>query len=134
MMGISRSATVVCAYLVATTPMIVSEAIEFVQQKRSIVHPNSSFQRQLEAYALQFYGKDAKVKRPTKFRITNEVADRIRRLAGLKSVHQSAGAPTKAVRTSSSVVTTTKSAVATMTTTAVAEAEIATELRDGADR
>lgn len=134
MMGISRSATVVCAYLVATTPMIVSEAIEFVQQKRSIVHPNSSFQRQLEAYALQFYGKDAKAKRPAKFRITNEVADRIRRLAGLKSVHQSAAAPTKAARTSSSVVTSTKSAVATMTTTAVAEAEIATELRDGADR
>ncbi|KAJ3553063.1 hypothetical protein NM688_g3818 [Phlebia brevispora] len=87
MMGVSRSATVVCAYLVATTPMVASEAIEFVRRKRSIVHPNNSFQQQLEKYAFEFYGKSIKTKRATKYRITDEVAEKIRRFAGLKSVH-----------------------------------------------
>ncbi|PIL24663.1 hypothetical protein GSI_12547 [Ganoderma sinense ZZ0214-1] len=50
-MGISRSATVVSAYLVATTSMQPHEAIEFVQSKREIVSPNLAFRRQLDAYA-----------------------------------------------------------------------------------
>ncbi|KAF7799690.1 hypothetical protein EIP86_010932 [Pleurotus ostreatoroseus] len=138
MMGVSRSATVVCAYLVATTPMIASEALAFVRERRSIVRPNSAFQQQLEAYALQFYGKDAKARRTTRLGIADGVADTLRRLRGLRSVHlRNASGPSPpsakvAVSASaSSTVTTSESAgaatalaVETMTTTtAVAEAE-----------
>jgi len=54
MMGISRSATVVCAYLIATTDMVPTEAIAFAQSKRHIVCPNLGFRQQLESYAEQF--------------------------------------------------------------------------------
>ncbi|KAJ8094439.1 hypothetical protein AAF712_005799 [Marasmius tenuissimus] len=49
--GISRSATVVCAYLVATTGMRAIDSIAFVQSKRRIVCPNSGFRQQLEMYS-----------------------------------------------------------------------------------
>ena len=49
-MGISRSATVVCAYLVATTSMNATEAIEYVQERRSVACPNLGFRHQLEKY------------------------------------------------------------------------------------
>ena len=55
-MGISRSATVVSAYLVATTLMHPHEAIEFVQSKREIVCPNLGFRRQLDVYASRLRG------------------------------------------------------------------------------
>lgn len=54
LMGISRSATVVCAYLVATASMQAHEAIDFVISKRSIVCPNLGFRYQLEDYATRF--------------------------------------------------------------------------------
>ncbi|KAH8075852.1 protein-tyrosine phosphatase-like protein [Cristinia sonorae] len=57
LMGISRSATVVCAYLVATTSMSADETIDFVREKRPIVCPNLGFRRQLETYSLQFYSR-----------------------------------------------------------------------------
>ncbi|KAF8557700.1 phosphatases II [Imleria badia] len=56
--GISRSATLVCAYLIATTPMRSTEAIAHVQAKRGIVSPNLGFRRQLAAWEGQF--EDAK--------------------------------------------------------------------------
>ncbi len=43
MMGISRSATVVIAYLMAKKGMKFKEALEFVQSKREIVEPNGGF-------------------------------------------------------------------------------------------
>ncbi len=84
-MGISRSATVVCAYLVATTPMIASEAIEYVIDKRSIVSPNTGFRSQLETYAVKFYGKGLRTKGNVKARFSETVVDRVRRLKGQKS-------------------------------------------------
>ena len=60
MMGISRSATVVCAYLIATTPLLAPEAIDFVSSKRSVVCPNVGFRQQLETYGKQFEGEDFK--------------------------------------------------------------------------
>ena len=60
MMGISRSATVVAAYLVATTPLVASEAIDFLRAKRGVVCPNLGFRQQLEAYGKQFNGEDFK--------------------------------------------------------------------------
>lgn len=55
-MGISRSATVVCAYVVATSGMTAHEAIDLAQSKRGIVSPNLGFRVQLEEYALRFVG------------------------------------------------------------------------------
>ena len=49
-MGISRSTTVVLAYLVATTQMTPREALVAVRSKRAIVRPNRGFMSQLEAY------------------------------------------------------------------------------------
>lgn len=54
MQGISRSATVVCAYLVATTDMTAIESIAHVQSIRGIVCPNIGFRRQLEEYSVQY--------------------------------------------------------------------------------
>lgn len=55
-MGISRSATVVCAYLVAEQGMKASAAIDFVREKRPIICPNVGFRRQLNEYAARFHG------------------------------------------------------------------------------
>jgi Dual specificity phosphatase, catalytic domain len=49
-MGISRSTTIVIAYLVATTRMTPREALAAVQSKRAIVRPNRGFMSQLEEY------------------------------------------------------------------------------------
>ncbi|EIW79104.1 phosphatases II [Coniophora puteana RWD-64-598 SS2] len=52
--GISRSATVVCAYLLATTTMVPSEAVAYVRSKRGIVSPNAGFKKQLVTYSQRF--------------------------------------------------------------------------------
>lgn len=49
-MGISRSSTVVMAYLIATTKMTPHEALSTVQSKRTIVRPNRGFMSQLQEY------------------------------------------------------------------------------------
>lgn len=48
--GISRSATVVCAYLMATKNMLAPKSIIYVQERRKIVCPNLGFRLQLEEY------------------------------------------------------------------------------------
>ena len=55
-MGITRSATVVCAYLIATAKMTPDEALAAVRAKREIVCPNIGFMQQLEQYADQLRG------------------------------------------------------------------------------
>ncbi|KIK61648.1 hypothetical protein GYMLUDRAFT_569688 [Collybiopsis luxurians FD-317 M1] len=54
--GISRSATVACAYLISTAGMTAMEAIAFVQSKRKIVSPNNGFRKQLHLYAMRGTG------------------------------------------------------------------------------
>jgi len=51
-MGISRSATLVAAYLIATseTRITAKQAIQLLQKKRTIVNPNAGFVRQLKAF------------------------------------------------------------------------------------
>jgi hypothetical protein len=49
-MGISRSSTVVIAYLIATTEMTPQEALASVKLKRTIVCPNRGFMSQLQEY------------------------------------------------------------------------------------
>ena len=55
-MGISRSATVVCAYLIATMEMTPDEALAAAKEKREIVSPNIGFLCQLDDYAIGLHG------------------------------------------------------------------------------
>jgi len=80
--GISRSATMVCAYLIATTEMIASETIEFVRTKRTFICPNVGFRTQLYEYSTTFYGKGQK-NGLHRQKVSNGIADRIKRLKGL---------------------------------------------------
>jgi hypothetical protein len=58
MMGVSRSATVVCAYLIAEHNMSARDAIAFVRSARGVARPNVGFERQLEQYAKQLAWRD----------------------------------------------------------------------------
>lgn len=82
--GISRSATVVCAYLIATTDLSAREAIVHVQSIRGIVCPNIGFRRQLEQYATRYVKDKPKPKQLSIPEILNSggggVAARIRKL------------------------------------------------------
>jgi protein-tyrosine phosphatase len=49
--GISRSPTIVLAYLMKYHEMNLNDALRFVQEKRPIIHPNPGFQKQLQEYA-----------------------------------------------------------------------------------
>jgi len=55
-MGISRSATVVCAYLIAENGMTGQGSIDFVRNKRPIICPNVGFRQQLDEYAIKLHG------------------------------------------------------------------------------
>lgn len=48
--GISRSVSIVIAYLIKEKAMTYAEAFAFVREKRSVAHPNTGFQRQLKEY------------------------------------------------------------------------------------
>ena len=50
MAGVSRSATIVIAYIMNKYRMSFREAFEFVQIKRSIIDPNEGFRQQLKLY------------------------------------------------------------------------------------
>ncbi|TFY76795.1 hypothetical protein EWM64_g7219 [Hericium alpestre] len=58
--GISRSAAVVSAYIMATMYMGASEAVAFVKAKRGIINPNPGFLRQLHSYAAHLPPRPAK--------------------------------------------------------------------------
>lgn len=73
-MGVSRSAAVVCAYLVATTSMTPQEALAFVMERRPVVCPNLGFRKQLETYSKRFLPP------PPKKSITNTIQFRMRQL------------------------------------------------------
>jgi len=86
--GISRSATVVCAYVIAQAAngMTAAEAIDFVRAKRGIVCPNVGFRTQLATYSEQFVGDRAKrgggvitIKGPHLSKISEGIAQRMRR-------------------------------------------------------
>jgi predicted protein tyrosine phosphatase len=52
MAGISRSATIVIAYLMKERVMSLEDAYVHVKERRSIVKPNSGFMRRLRGYEL----------------------------------------------------------------------------------
>jgi protein-tyrosine phosphatase len=51
--GVSRSATIVIAYLMKTQNLPFEQAYEVVRQKREFANPNQGFRKQLE----EFYKK-----------------------------------------------------------------------------
>ncbi|KAF9269078.1 phosphatases II [Marasmius fiardii PR-910] len=73
--GVSRSATVVCAYLVATSGMRATQSIGFVQSKRKIVCPNNGFRQQLEMYS----NYSAFMGPPKKHVVSEGITEKIRR-------------------------------------------------------
>ena len=50
MTGVSRSATIVIAYLMTITDLSYIECINAVRAARSVVDPNPGFRKQLEKY------------------------------------------------------------------------------------
>ena len=90
-MGISRSATVVCAYLVATAKMTPDEALVAVKTKRGIVCPNLGFRRQLEEYANQLNGGGESVRRTRSAKKGVNVAEAIRKLTGMAQKEPNTG-------------------------------------------
>ena len=77
--GMSRSATIVIAYLLATTAMTTTEATEFVRSKRSIIRPNYGFINQLEQYETRHFSSTGKTTQPKK-RVEGGIASRMRQL------------------------------------------------------
>lgn len=53
MAGVSRSVTLVLAFLIKKKGMTYDEAYSMVKQKRRIIHPNDGFIRQLRDYEFQ---------------------------------------------------------------------------------
>jgi protein-tyrosine phosphatase len=51
--GISRSATIVSAYLMYKNNLSRNDAIDFIKSKRPIVNPNNGFKEQLDNYELE---------------------------------------------------------------------------------
>jgi protein-tyrosine phosphatase len=54
--GVSRSATIVIAYLMQEYGMSNREAFQFVRQKRYFIHPNDGFKRQLQQFHRELQG------------------------------------------------------------------------------
>ena len=57
--GVSRSVTLVCAYLIRFQNMTNDEAIHFIQQRRPCANPILSFRHQLRSYAEKYPKKEA---------------------------------------------------------------------------
>ena len=104
-MGISRSATIVCAYLIATMRMTPNEALAAVRKKRGIVSPNIGFLRQLEEYAIRLH-PSMRAKPPAK--VGENVAEAIRRLTAPKDLNPRP-ASTAGVSPSSALLPSSKS-------------------------
>lgn len=74
--GMSRSATIVIAYLLATTPMTTEEATEFVRSKRRVIRPNYGFTKQLKQYERRYFASTGKTATPKK-RVGTDIASRM---------------------------------------------------------
>lgn len=92
--GISRSPILICAYLVATTPMHALESIKHVQAKRGIVAPNIGFCRQLIIWGRQF--EEAKIRADKEHRRKRRSIGGVSELLA-KMVKRSKSAPMPAV-------------------------------------
>jgi len=55
--GISRSVSLLLAYMIANMNMNYSEAIKIMKEKRSIANPNPGFEKQLRNYSYELHKK-----------------------------------------------------------------------------
>jgi protein-tyrosine phosphatase len=55
--GVSRSSSVVIAFLMKRNQMSLKDAIEYVKERRPIVEPNRGFMRQLIEYERMLFGE-----------------------------------------------------------------------------
>lgn len=60
--GISRSSTIVCAYLMKTNKWTADEAIDYVRSRRPVANPNEGFREQLEVWYQCGYRFDENLK------------------------------------------------------------------------
>jgi len=60
--GVSRSATIVCAYLMATENLTLTEAIEEVRKCRPCICPNHGFKKQLQLWHQMNFTLEGKTK------------------------------------------------------------------------
>lgn len=65
-MGISRSATVVIAYLMSALKMTLFEGYQYVLERRPVIRPNSSFMKQLKEYEKKLFGGVSTINRVNK--------------------------------------------------------------------
>lgn len=72
--GVSRSATIVLAYLVATRRMPPTEAFDFLMRQRPIVSPNFHFLGQIEKYYKQVLRQDKRFVQAPKNDVTELLA------------------------------------------------------------
>ena len=56
-MGVSRSSTIVCAYLMKSRGISVQAALDMVKEKRQGVRPNPGFIKQLGEWEVLILGK-----------------------------------------------------------------------------
>ncbi|TCD69140.1 hypothetical protein EIP91_008616 [Steccherinum ochraceum] len=87
LMGISRSATVVCAYLVASSSMSAREALDYTISKRAIVCPNIGFRSQLDIYSSRYHpSKGGVAKGMARIAgVSESIAARVKKLRRAKS-------------------------------------------------
>lgn len=57
--GVSRSATIVIAYVLQACGMTLAEAFDHVRQSRPVIGPNAGFMSQLLDLELRLYGKES---------------------------------------------------------------------------
>lgn len=57
--GVSRSATICLAYLVKYQQMTLEQAYRHVKKRRSVIHPNAGFWRQLIDYERRILGQNS---------------------------------------------------------------------------
>ncbi|RZC39132.1 DSPc domain containing protein [Asbolus verrucosus] len=77
--GVSRSATVIIAYIMKKYQLTYKAAFERVEAKRSMIYPNEGFVAQLHLYKEMGYKIDPNNMKYKKFRL-NIAADRVRKV------------------------------------------------------
>ena len=62
--GISRSVTIVAAYIISVTGLSVSEALQAIRSSRTIANPNFGFQKQLFDFEVNGGAQKVSIKSP----------------------------------------------------------------------
>jgi protein-tyrosine phosphatase len=71
-MGISRSSTIVIAYLMSRYGMTYKSALDFVKAIRPQIRPNRYFKQQLQQFEYELYGSYSSIYRGTQSNSNNK--------------------------------------------------------------